>query len=230
MSKLNTKAVKATGSTVPKEVQPGNSTCKINNVGLDDFKFKEGAKHVVLYLETTPMSNDFVGFVIDKENPDAGSYKGQVGRVKATEWAFADGETKSGKEVSRDVEIIRFLKTLCQALGKDKWMDAQDDKHDSIESLVAKFNEDKPYADVFLNYCIGGKEYKNRQGYLTYDLFLPKFSRKGVPFEAVNSKLPKLLKFDQEEHIKKSKNVEVESFATSDDTPVSEATSNGFEV
>ena len=198
---------------------------------LEDFKFKPGSKNVVLYLETVPVTNkSFEGFLIDKGNPEAGKYAGQVGRVRAGEWAFADGSTKSGVEVSRDTEILKFIKTLCQALGKEDWLDSQDDKHDTIESLVDAFNADKPYEGIFLNYCVAGKEYNNRQGYLTYDLFLPKFTRKGVPFEATSAKVSKLLTFNTEEHIKKSKVKEVESFESSSDTPASEQTKNGFEI
>jgi len=230
MSKLSTKSVKGSGLTTPKEIQPGNGSYKINKVELEEFKLRPGSRHVILYMESVPMANGFEGFLIDKDKPELGKYAGQVGRVKAGEWAYEDGTTKSGVQVFRDDEILKFIKTLCQAVGQPGWLDTQDDKHDTIESLVDAFNAEKPYAGVFLNFCIAGKMYKNKQGYDTYDLFLPKFSRKGVPFESVDVKTSKLLNFNTEEHIKVNKKKEVESFGSGDDVPVSPAASKSFEI
>lgn len=228
MGKLSTKNVKGTAVSTPKEIQPGNNTCKINRISLDDMKFKEGAKHITLHLETKPIGKDFEGFLKDKNNPESGTYKGQTGRVKSGEWAYSDGKTKGGKDVFRDDEILKFVKTLSVALGKSEWFEAQDDQHETIESLIEAFNKDEVYKDIYLNYCIAGKEYKNRQNFTTYELFLPKFSRDGASFESPEAKISKLIQFDQEKHIKKPVRKEVDEFAT--DTPVSDSTEKGFSL
>lgn len=201
---LSTKDVKAGGgSSLPKIIQPGNHKVKINKVELEDFKFKPGAVNLLLHMEGEDLGEDFQGFFINKDNESLGRYKGQVARVKAGEWAFADGQTKSGIEVSRDMEILRFLKNLCLELNCLNWFEDQDGKHGTIQSLVEAFNNDKPFANKWLNVCIAGKEYMNKEGYTSYDLFLPKFSKSGVPFEGVGKAKSRVMTFKESEHIKK---------------------------
>ena len=212
MNKLSTKNIKTEGGGIPKSLQPGNHKCKIVDVELEDFKFIKDAKHLRFYLETEPLKEGFEGFFIDKANESKGRHMGQVGWVKASEWAFADGTTKGGVEVSRDQDILKFIKTICQAFGRKDWLDAQDDKHDTIESLITAFIKEAPYKGAFLNWCIGGKEYQNKQGYTNYDLFLPKFNKAGVPFESLTASPSKLIKFKDEEHIRKAKVTPVTEF------------------
>lgn len=209
MSKLSTKDIPTggTGGGVPKSIQPGNHTAKINKISVEKG-YKDDMLHVVMNLETTPMGDDFEGFFIDKDNESLGRHLGQVGRVKASDWAFADSTTKGGVAISRDREMLRFLANLCAALDCTKWLDAQDDKHDTIQSLYDQFEKDKPYAGKFLNWCIAGKEYKGKQNnYINFDLYLPKFTKTAAPFESVDvpEKDSKLIKFSVSDHIKKLK-------------------------
>ena len=213
--KLNTKDIKTGGGGLPKLLQPGNAVCTINSVELEAFKFKEGGYHLVLSLEGPDLGSSFEGFFIDKNDEAKGRHKGQVGQVKAGEWAFADGTTKSGIEVSRDAEILKFVKSLCVALGITDWLDAQDDKHETIESLILAFNKEKPFAGKAMEYCIGGKEYVSKQGgYTNHELFLPKFIKGGAPFSMVAGKC---IKFDPETHIRKKKVEAVEEFGSDAD-------------
>ena len=213
---------KITGSVegTPKTLQPGNITCKINEITIEDVsRFKEGALSIVLNLESEPIPN-FEGFHVDKDNPDSPVYLGQVGRVKATEWAFADGETKAGTIVNRDEEIVRFLKGLCIALGRVDWLEGEDDKHDTIESLIEAFNQSGISKGVFLDFCICGKEYNNKKGYTAYDLFLPRPSKTGGAFCLKGAK--KVAIFDPEKHIKKRKTDTVKDFKDEQPTGGSE--------
>jgi hypothetical protein len=211
--KLSTKDVKVGGGT-PKTLQPGNQLVKMNSVELEEFKFKPGAYNFLMHMEGPDMGAEFDGFWLDKDNQALGKHKGQVGRVKSSEWAFADGETKSGIKISRDQDIMKFMKQLCTALGAKciKWFDDQDKKHETIESLVVAFNKDKPFKDIFLNCCIGGKEYEGKGGYTNYDLHFPKFSKSNVPFEAADAAPSKLIKFDAALHVKKKESKAVENF------------------
>jgi len=210
--KLNTKDIKTGGGGVPKTLEPGNQHCKINGVALEEFKLKEGAYNVLLYMEGPDLGKDFEGFFINKEDESLGRHKGAVGRVKAGEWAFADGTTKSGVEVSRDQDILKFLKSICTALGIVPWLTAQDDKHATIESLITAFNDEQPFKDKYINCCIGAKEYKDKNNYTRYDLHFPKFSKDGVPFESLTAKPSKLLKYNDANHLKKAKVTEVTEF------------------
>lgn len=211
--KLNTKDIKVGGDGgVPKTLQPGNQKCILNGVRLEEFKFIPGAYHLVLSLEGPAITDKgFEGFWLDKNNESLGKHAGQVGDVKASEYAYADGKTKSGIEISRDAEILKVMKNLCIAFDCAAWLESQDDKHDTIESLVAAFNKDLPFKSKFIDFCIGGKEYTNRNGYTAHDLFLPKYSKAGPAYGA------KVVTFDPLEHIRKKKTEEVSEFESSSD-------------
>lgn len=217
--KLSTKNIPAGGDGVSKTLEPGIVLAKINSVSLDEFQFKPGAYHIVLHLEGEEQGESFEGFYYDKDRPELGRHKGKIGNVKATEWAFADGETKGGTPVSRDMEMLRWLKQFCIATESMAWFDAQDEKHDTIESFFKAFNEQKPYNGKFYAFCIGGKEYTNRGGYTAYDLFLPKFTKEGAPVGIDDASPSKLLKFKPEDHIKKKKAEPVNEFGTDNSTP-----------
>ena len=215
MSNLSTKNIQTGGEGVSKTLEPGNSLCKINGVTLEEFKFKPGAYHVMLHLEGEDMGSGFEGFYIDKDRPELGRYKGKVGIVKATEWAFADGETKSGIQVSRDMEMLKWLKQFSTSLGCLDWFNSQDEKHPTIESFFAAFAKDKPFANTFYRFCIAGKEYTNKGGYTAHELFLPKYSKEGTPVEKDDVQTPKLLKFNPADHIRKKKVENVQEFGDS---------------
>ena len=212
MSKLSTKNIQTGGEGVSKTLEPGENLCKINDVSLEEFKLKPGGYEIMLHLEGEDMGSDFQGFYIDKDRPELGRHKGKVGTVKATEWAFADGETKSGIPVSRDQEMLKFLKQFCISIGCTDWLNAQEDKHETIESFFKAFSKEKPYKDKFFRFCIGGKEYTNKGGYTAHQLFLPKYSKEGVPVEKDDVQTSKLLKFKPEDHIRRKKVEPVNDF------------------
>lgn len=230
---LSTKNVNIGGSgSLPKTLNPGNVKAKINSVVLEDHRFKEGGKQLILHIETEEIGNGFEGFLIDKDNPEAGRYKGQIGRVRTSEYPYVTEETRFG-HVDRDAEILKAVKSLCTAIGATKWFDDQDEKHETIDEFIQAFNSDAPFKDKWLDFCLGGREYTNDAGYTNYDLFLPKFKKGMSPYEAVGTKDSKLIKFDETVHIKKKEAKPVEAFG---DEPISELpkkkkpTSKDFEL
>ena len=214
MGKLSTKNINTdvTGSSIPKTVSVGNHELKINGVELEENTYKPGAYNLVLHVETKPIE-DFEGWLINKDDPSMGTYKGQTGKVKATEWSFVDAETKSGIAINRDQEILKFIKRLCLALGTEKWLTKNDDKHETIEAYVKAFNTDQPFDNKFIHFCLGGKEYTNKGGYKAYDLFLPNFSKDGNPISATELGV---LKFDEAKHVRKPKVTKVDGFGGSE--------------
>lgn len=198
---INTKDVKTGGGFVPKTLEPGNHTVTINNLEYKAPVYKKDALELVFQFEGPDMGEGFDGFWIDKNDQSLGKYKGQVARVKVSRYAFSDGTTPSGVQISRDNEILKFLKNLCIELDATEWFESQDGKHETIESLLDQFNKDKVYAGKKLDICISGKEYTNQQGYKAYDLFLPKYSKSGVPFEKSGKQPSKVAIFNKSEHI-----------------------------
>src|ERR1035437_3878159 len=181
-SKISTKNIPSPGS-VPKLIQPGNRTVKILSVLLEKFPFREGGYHVILNVEGPDLGAEYDGFFVDKNDPAKGKYSGQIGKIKAGEYAFSDNTTKTGVAISRDKEMLKFLSNFCKDLGIAEWFDKQDDKHETIEALYEQFNSDKPFAEKWVRMCVAGKEYINGQGYTNYDLFMPKSSAKAVAVE-----------------------------------------------
>tara|TARA_Y100000361_G_scaffold59336_1_gene51955 strand:+ start:854 stop:1546 length:693 start_codon:yes stop_codon:yes gene_type:complete len=227
---LSTKDLQGSAS-VRKTIAPGNHTLKINSVNLEKFKYIEDAYHLMLNLETEPLK-DFEGFLLDPENPEKGNYKGQVGKVKAGKYAFADGETKSGIKVNRDRSILMFIKNICKALDEsegenrfNKWFSDQDGEHETIEEFVEAFDKQIQSGEkVYINFCIAGKEYENRNGYINYDMHLPRVSRGQHSFG------DKVIDYKEEDHLVKIAVKKVEAFGDDDDISIPSNTSNDFSL
>jgi hypothetical protein len=213
MSKLNTKDIKIGGDGVSKTFEPGNIVAKINSIYLEEFKFKPGAYNIMLSLEGEDLGTDFEGFFYKKDYPELGRYKGKASIVKGTEWAFADGETKSGIAISRDTEILKFLKQLSVSLNSE-WLTSVSGTFDTIEELFKGMEVDKAFQNEFFNFCVAGKEYTNKQGYTSYELFLPKYTRTDKPIALRNSESEKVCKFDPAIHIKRKKVENVNEFGS----------------
>lgn len=196
------------GKGLPKSLQPGNNIAKINNITLEPG-FDEGSYFVVLHLEGEDLGESFEGFLISKDNPNGPRYKGQTGRVKLTPYAFSSGE-HNGHKFDRDLSILSALKNLAIVLGKQQQLNQIESK--TIEQylpLAAKVL----CGDTFLNFCIGGREYLNKDGYVNYDLFLPKNTKEGVAYESVQPEgRSRVYQFNPAVHIKKRKTETVPDF------------------
>jgi hypothetical protein len=204
----------STGSGLPKTLSPGNHVLKINSIHLDDYSFIPGAKHLMINVEGEPIEG-FQGFLIDKDDESKGHYAGQIGRVKASQYAFADGETKTGIKIQRDRSIMMFMQNLCKSIGINDWFVAQDNLHDTIDDLIKAFNQSAPFKEKFLEFCVSGKEYIGKTGYTNYDLFLPKSDKGRYAFGEVEG--GKVLTYDEKVHLIKAKTTEVNNFGNDDD-------------
>jgi hypothetical protein len=213
------------GSGLPKTISPGNNTVKVNSVHLDEFKFIPGAYHLMLNVETKPIEG-FKGFMIDKDDESKGHYAGQIGRVKAAQYAFADGKTKSGVPIFRDKSILVFMQNFCKATGCMDWFQAKDYKYNTIEELVEAFNNDAPFANKYLDVCIAGKEYEGKSGYTNYDLWFPKGVKDLYSYGPEGGKV---LPYNELDHLKKLEVKPVEAFDT-DDFSVPARTSSDFNL
>lgn len=211
---LSTTDLGTGGTGTAKTIAPGNHTLKINSIVLEDFSFIEGAKHMILNVETEPLEG-FEGFMIDKDDASKGHYAGQIGRIKASQYAFADGETKSGIKIQRDRQVLIFLQNLCKTLGVSDWFTSQDGKHDTIEDFVKAFNESKVYENIYLDFCVAGKEYVGKTGYTNYDMYLPKADRGTYVYTETES--DKLMTYNEALHMKKAEVKEVKGFGDDDD-------------
>lgn len=219
---ISTKDIPNGGSSkVSKTLSPGNTKVKVNSIYLEPFRFTEGAYNIMLDCEGVDMGPSFEGFFVSKDNESLGRHKGQVGRVRTSQWPYQDKDL-GDLQINRDMEIVKFLSKFCDATGCTDWLEKEDGKHESIESLVIALNEAAPFADSFLNVCLAGREYENKQGYNNYDLFLPKFTKESIPMEnaSTDDSISRVTVFDKNTHIihkKESKEVSDFSAANPDD-------------
>jgi hypothetical protein len=211
---LSTTDLGGSGSSLPKTITPGNHYLKINGVYLEEFSFIKDAYHLMLNVETQPI-DDFEGFLIDKDDESKGRYAGQIGRIKASQYAYADGVTKSGIKIQRDRSILIFLQNLSKSLGINDWFIQQDGQHDTIEDFIKAFNNSAPYKDKYIGYCVAGKEYVGKSGYTNYDLYLPKAEKGKYAFS--DEGMEKVVVYDENTHLKKAApTAEVKSFGDED--------------
>ena len=218
------------GPSVSKTITVGTQVCKINSIKLEASPFDKEAFYLYMNMESEPMGDDFEGFLIDKDNPDAGRFLGQVGRVKTNEYPYKDGATKSGIKVSRDLEILRAIQNIAKATGSTKWMEDNNNKHETIEEYVIAFNNDAPFKDTFVRITVGGREYY-KDNYMKYDLFLVRPGKYQTNMESLSvaEENSKLTKYSEDLHIKKKKTDAVESFGGTDVT-TSSSVSSDFEL
>lgn len=212
---------------LPKKIQPGNHRVKLHKLQLDVYTYIENAYYLLLHLETEPLEN-FEGFYIDNEE-EKGRYDGQIGRVKAQFYAYADGTTKTGKPIKRDKAILVFLQNLCRALNISDWFIAQNDKHITVEDFIDAFNTNAPIQDKFFDCCIGGKEWTNKEGYIDYNLFFVASVNKKYPLGEIDSE--SVLIFNDQVHIIKQKEPKkVDGFDTDDEIITPKKSSTDFNL
>jgi len=197
---LSTKNIKSESENSRPVIDAGNYKLKINRVSFDQTPYDPNAYNITLHVETEPVEGEFQGFLRDPKNPKSSRYKGQVGRIRFSQYAYQDKTLPSGIEIKRDDSVLKSMVFLSETLGMR-------DELDMIEAKdIFKFMEacslmfkNSPY----LNMCVGGREWENKEGYINLDLFLPKRSRIEVPIEAIDIEVSRLIKFDAEKHIKK---------------------------
>lgn len=224
---LSTKGlVENNGGGMPKTIAPGNHTLKINSVYLEEYSFIPDSYHLYMNVETKPIEG-FEGFLIDPNIQDGLRYEGQVGRVKASKYAFADGQTKTGIQIQRDKSLLIFLQNLCKALDINDWFSNQDGKHDSIEAFVKAFNTEAPFRGKYMDFCIAGKEYKGKAEYINYDMWLPKSTRGAYAFSEEGSS--KVMQYSAAEHLTKLEDsAPAPTFKATDDFVFETKSNNDF--
>jgi len=206
---------------LPKIIQPGNAKIKFYGMSIDTTpsQWTPGALNIVLEAETTKIEG-FEGFFIDKGNESLGRHDGQVGRINAGRWPFNDFDNDT-ISIKRDDTILYFVKNLCDAADCNDWLVDQNNKHETVESLLEQMIADKPFADKWLDASISGREYQNNGGYINHALFFEKFTKSQVPFETMDKDSGKLYTFDSVKHIVKLKTKDVEEFSENMKTPES---------
>ena len=209
---LNTKDMSAGSGRTKPVLDPGNHVVKINSITLDQTPYDSESYNIHLHVETAPIGGDFEGFFRDYNDQSKGRYDGQIGRVRISPFPFKDTTLPSGREISRDQEILKHMITLAETL----------DMRDGLDSIEAQTIEEFMTecdglmgGSKLINMCIGGREWENKEGYVNNDLYLPRISKDGIAMEALDKENSRLLKFDRAVHVKAL----VKKETSNDETP-----------
>lgn len=186
---------------------PGNVKAKINSLSVQTRPYKNDLGNdiydIMLHLESEPVKGLFKGLKIDMNNPASKEYLGQVGRVRLSQYGFSDGVTKTGIEVTAEGDMARALKSLFIDLDLYEWYQQQDGLFKTHQLFIDFVNKENILNDKYLYYCLATRQYVNKKGYLTDDLYLPRYNKEiGAPFA---TQMEKLIKFNAEVHITKPK-------------------------
>jgi hypothetical protein len=196
---LNTKDMSAGSGRTKPVLDPGNHVVKINSITLDQTPYDADSYNIHLHVETAPVGGDFEGFFRDYNDQSQGRYEGQIGRVRISPFPFKDTTLPSGREISRDQEILKHMITLAETLDMRDGLDSIE--AETIESFMTECNNLMGNSKL-MNMCIGGREWENKEGYVNNDLFLPRISKDGIAMEAIDKENSRLLQFDRAVHVK----------------------------
>ena len=196
---LSTKDMSAGSGKARPVISPGNQKVKINKITFDQTPYDKDAYNVVLHVESEPVKGEFEGFLVDANDPSGPRYEGQVGRVRMSPYPYKDTTLPSGREISRDQEVLRSMIFLSEVLGKRDELDSIE--ADTIEEFMVSVNSALS-GDTYLNACIGAREWENKEGYINNDLYLPKNSKDGVCLESLDVDNSRLYTFSKADHVR----------------------------
>ena len=205
---LSTKDIQLGSGKTPKTIKPGNITAKILDITLQPLKSDPNAVYLLLHLEGEDQGPEFEGFLYDKDNPNKGRAKGQVGKVRYSLYPYRDGITKLGKPKNRDFEIMRALIEISNTIGKRSALDAIEAK-DIFELVNAA---SKAFCTgEFYYWCIGGSAYVKDDGMKDYSLSLPKYDKNYKNFEPVGTTPSQVAVFNYATHVEDKTETETKS-------------------
>lgn len=196
---LSTKDIQGTQKSKSKIIKPGNVIAKINSIFLQQQKSNPDAYFLVMNLEGEDLGPEFEGFFYDSTKPELGRAKGQVARVKYSQYSYKDMVSKAGYAIGRDRQILRDVATLADQLGVRRQID--EIEAETIEKFVEKASK-LLNNGVFLQWCIGGSAYLKDDGNKDYTLYLPKYNKDvtTVNFATIEN-ANTVTKFNYETHV-----------------------------
>lgn len=195
---LSTKNIQAPTGKIPKTIKPGNVNAKILDITLQPTKNDPNSLYLVLHLEGEDQGPEFEGFLYDKDAPNKGRAKGQVGKVRYSAYPYRDGVTKTGKTKERNNEILRALIEIANVSNNREALNAiEAETIEDFVKMAAKVLSD----GKFYKWCIGGSAYIKDDGNKDFSLHLPKYDKNFKNFELVGTEPSKVHVFNYATHV-----------------------------
>ena len=197
---LSTKDIQSTGGSgkIPKTIKPGNITAKVLDITLQPLKSDPQGMYLIFHLEGEDQGADFEGFMYDKDNPNKGRAKGQVGMVRYSAYPYRDGLTKAGKPKTRDMDILRSLVEFAGVAGKrDQLNEIEADTIENFVKTAAKLLAD----GQFYYWCVGGSAYIKDDGNKDFSLYLPRYDRNFKNYELQGTTPSQVATFNYATHV-----------------------------
>jgi len=212
---------KVANSSLSKVITPGNVVAKLLDIKLEAPPYDSNALTVVLMLETEQVEDpSFTGLLIDKNNPELGNYLGQVARVQNSPYSYSDyTSSKDGKVSPKEDQIFNWLWNFAKELGVSEQLVADNVEGETIVDYLDAVKKYLVSPTRLINFCIGGAEYENKEGYTQHRLYLLKNEKNNKSFAkyAEGEEPRNLITFNPDLHIRKKKVAEkVESFTGRD--------------
>lgn len=196
---LTTKDIQLGGSgKTSKSIKPGNINAKINEITLQPLKSDPNSCYLILHLEGEDLGSDFEGFMYDKDKPNLGRAKGQVGKVRYSPYPHKDGVSRAGKPRVKADEILRSLTELSEVAGKRNQLN--EIEATTIEDFVKQASRILS-GGQFYHWCIGGSAYLKDDGYKEFSLSLAKNEKGFRAYETVDTFPSKVMVFDYAKHV-----------------------------
>jgi hypothetical protein len=195
---LSTKDIQLGSGKTPKTIKPGNVNAKILGIFLQPLKSDPNAVYLMLSLEGEDQGPEFEGFLYDKDQPNKGRAKGQVGKVRYSMYPYRDGVTKMGKPKNRDFEVMRALIEIANTLNKRQELDAIQarDIFEMVDAASKVFASEQYYY-----WCIAGSAYMKEGDIKDYTLSLPKYDKNYKNFELVGTTPSQVAPFNHAIHV-----------------------------
>lgn len=203
------------GNFSQKIIQPGNHKVRINNIELRKEKDPRFGEKLLLFLETPPIGNGFIGLAINKDDASQGNYEGRVGYVSVSRWGFKDSLEY---QISRNDELFKTIGVLCRELSLVSWWDAQDNKYEHVDQLLGAFIKERPFDGVWFYCVISGRQYLSKDNKnINNELYFPREER--VLGKAYSLNQEKVQKYNESLHLEKIKPKSDTNVPTSIQTP-----------
>ncbi len=192
------------GEYVSKVLTPGTHKCSIIDLKLEKPPYDATQYNLIFVLEGPEQEEGFEGLQINRLDPSKGNYKGQIGYVKSSQYAYKDWVYKE-KPISRDSSIQSFLGTFLKQVGLLEQVQAMNISADTIEEFVEEIKVIICKPELVFNFTISGQKYY-KEGYdkPNYSLFFPKKIEGKYAFSS-DENLDKLQVFDEAVHITERK-------------------------